>query len=384
MIKNDYLYTEDYSQRLIIRRVFLDRLSMTGEKLLLLCYLMNEGQKATAKKSLANLSGGYLRFRCYSYAGGYVFEGRLYQSEAKGLHYFLSNPYKKASLLFNEIFETGFTENEKVLALCKDRLLEEYRHHNEDSLSSSLSELDLIYTFPEINVNLVHSMTIDDERLAFRAVKEATCGQYLYIGKSRNGKDPLAEQKAYTTDFSNLPYNYDVSSRDLYSTSFLNETLTFLLSHDALESEKDYQNLLAGFESLRLALVAYMKKNYNTEIRVTFRPISKIKSIFAVTVERNKLHMIQTFLATLFEENCRLDVTPYVDKAIETQRLSATRLAGDFALAVDKMLSFADFSIPYTPDSFFAKPELTNEEVLSGLKKLKKVFVLNALYDKGE
>jgi hypothetical protein len=219
MAKKAMWMTDSYAQRAYVRRVYLDRLSTTPEKIQLLTGLLNRGLRIEAKKPLASLAGATLSFAAYSYGDGYVLEERMTQQEANGFSYLFTNPYQKALTLFRDVFETGFVPNEKTFALVKEDLISREEALQADSLKASLSALEVPYSFPEISFPLVRSMTLDDELVTLKDIRRSTRGDVLYLGKEQH-KDPFRSFALANQELSSLPQNYDVAAKDLYSPLF--------------------------------------------------------------------------------------------------------------------------------------------------------------------
>ncbi|MFA6829707.1 MAG: hypothetical protein WCR67_03275 [Bacilli bacterium] len=374
------LYTENYAQRAIIRRIFVERIQITNEKIMLLSEVMNYAQQATLKKPLESYAGARVSFSSYYYGGGFIFEGKLTQSEPEGLSYFLSDPYKKAEEIFDEIYLTGFPMNEKVLAICKDRLLQKYNKLQADSFASVLSELQVNYSFPELNVNLVRSMTLDDLAVGLKIVRSSLKGQYVFIGKKR--KKEIIHQE-YEKTLSSLPFDFDVASKDVFSSSFQNECATYILSINEVKGLKDVSMLFVAFNAFSQALKEKIKKNYNLDVELKVFIISPIKAGITIMVEKGRLLMVEKYLDNLFSLSPSA-IDDYISKSIQDEKLLSVRLASDFDMAIMRMKLIADFALPYSEEEFFNVEEITKEEVKKTVSTVKKIFAIKGSFDKGE
>lgn len=382
MAKKAMWMTDNYAQRAYVRRVYLDRLSTTPEKIQLLAGLLNRGLRIEAKKPLASLAGATLSFATYSYGDGYVLEERMTQQEANGFSYLFTNPYQKALTLFRDVFESGFVPNEKTFALVKEDLISHEEALLADSLKASLSMLEVPYSFPEISFPLVRSMTLDDELVTLKDIRRSTRGDLLYLGKEQH-KDPFRSFALCNQELSSLPQNYDVAAKDLYSPLFKNDVRSFVLAMAPLKSLSDYQTLQATLLALDALLKDRMMSNYSVAVTLTYQVISPIKVLVQVSAQKGLLAQADRFLLSFFTPPYG-DIGETLEKGADLVRLDALDLAGSFPLAIDRLRTMADFALSYDPNAFLVPAKVTKEAMLSLSQSLRVIFVLKATYDKGE
>ncbi len=328
------LFTEGYGQRVIIRRVYLRREDTYFEKLALLAQLLNISHCYQDKKLLESYAGGKLTFLAYSFASGYVLEGRLSQAQNKSLNFVFSDPYKKGLAIFNDVFELGFKKEEKDFETAKARVLDVANLYGKDSSSYLEGELNLPHRFPLLDEKLLHDLTMDDESLLLETIKKANCGTYVFLGQEPK-KDIFAMLPQYDTDFSSLNSSYAVTSESVVSSNFVNEDIGFVYSFDSIKDSKTILTVQIVLKALEAAIKDYLVEHFNLQVNCYYHFINPTQALFEITSSGSRLSLNYDLI---IKDLKNLALDSYLVKAIQDEKLDQVRLAMDVNAAISKLI----------------------------------------------
>ena len=380
MVKNE-IYTDDYASRAIVKRIFLTKEDISCDKLMLLVQALNERQ-LSLKKPIANLAGARIRFEGYSFAGGFVLKGTLTQAESRHLSYLFKDPYQEATNVFEGIFKSDLSMDEKTLSLLKERVLDEQAELKRDAYSYSMSRMEIVYSKPIVNSNLIQSMTLDDLNNAFEKVKSSRCGQILFVGRKPK-KDALGNVSSFEKDFSGLPLDYLISSHGCFDSSFLSDTMNFIVEFTKITTLDEYLLLRAAFYAFSFKARKDIFEKYHVKCDVRFDCISNYRAVFSLICPRGKQAMISPILDSFLSDVWIRKSLDYYEEAIEEIRMENISMAGNFRLALNRMIRVFDFQLSGNV-SFEQPVTFTREEFVKKATDIRKASFFKCVYDKGE
>ena len=380
MIKN-YLYTDEFSARAILKRIYLTKDQITADKLLLLVELLNQ-QQLTGKTQISNLAGARIRFEGFNFANGYLLQATLSQSQANGLMYLFKNPYKEALKVFNDIFFQTLSSDEKALALCKDNVKENQNELFKDTYSLSLSLLEVSYSKPIVNFNLISSMTLKDLQSSFEAVKKSKCGEYIYIGK-KDKNETLENLNSFDRDFEGLPLGFVIQNKDVYGKDFINDCYSQIFEFDKISSLKDYELTKCVLSSFGYYLENKVNETYHVKCQIKFNFISNIRCLMSVIIPIGKWSMIKSLFDDVLTPHFVLDAKKYFSYSLSQLEVENIKLAGNFIDSIHRMELLNDFHLE--EDKLFnTNIDFKDEDYDSKAKNIKSVNIYKCIHDKGE
>lgn len=380
MVKNE-IYTDDYASRAIVKRIFLAKEDITSDKLMLLVEALNEMQIAS-RKPIGSLAGARIRFEGYAFAGGFVLKGTLTQAESRHLSYLFKDPYQEATNVFEGIFRSSLSLDEKTLSLLKERVLDQQAELSRDAFSYSMSKMEIAYSIPLVNPNLILSMTLDDLNKAFDQVKESKFGQVLFVGHKPK-KDPLLNVALFEKDFAGLPLDYVISGHDCYDSSFLSDTVNFVIEFPKMESLDDFLALRSVLFAFSLKLRKDIFEKYHVKCSARFDCISNYRAVVSLICPRGRCSMISSSLDSVLSDVWIRESSSYFEEGIEEIEMENISLAGNFRLALKRMIQIFDFQLGQTVG--FEHPiSFTKEDLQKKAENIRKASVFKCVYDKGE
>lgn len=380
MVKN-YLYIDDYASRAIVRRIYLGKEEMTGEKLLLLVEILNQMQ-LLSKKPISDLAGARIRYEGFHFAGGYLLMAALTQADSHHLSYFFKNPYSSALSVFEEVFRSDIHMDEKSLALMKERVFQKQEELFRNADEYSLSKMEVVYSRPIVNLNLVASMTMDDLAGAFEKVKASETGQYLFVGRKPK-KDPLEEVFDYHKDFTGLPFDYSLQNRDSYDSDFLSDAVEFVVEFDKMVSVQDYEVIRSILYVFRNRIRKDIYEKYHIRAQVSFDCISNYRAVISVVLPRGRWSMVSPLFEFILSPLWIRECLANYEEGVSSVRMENIRISGNFHDAVRRMLLVSDFQLQ--GDVSFSKVfSVSREDFEKRASNLRKAFAYRSIHDKGE
>lgn len=252
MSNSTIIYTSDFGERVIVRRVFIPAV-ISKESLLLLCEMLNTNL-TLGKKNISSYASGQLSYRCYYYRGGYVLEGRLSQVEAKGLSYAFVDPYQKALAILSDFSDEKIDMDEKTFSLCKERI---FAHENLNHMDAIHAMLCLDGSVLTADKEKLLSLTKQEVLKALAEVRNSDVGDMLYFGP-KSKKNPFYDLKEFAKPLFSIQNEDTIEYRDYRSYRFVKESRVFVFS--LKEELHDYNTYLKTWQALRLYTSALEKK----------------------------------------------------------------------------------------------------------------------------
>ena len=378
---NNYLFTDEFSARAIIKRIYLNKEDISADKLMLLVELLNQ-QQLVSKNPVSSLAGGRIRYEGYNFASGYLLKATLSQSQANGLLYILKNPYKSALKIFDNVFKNPFECDEKSLALAKDNVKEYQQNLFKDTYSFSLSELEVSYSRPIVNLNLISSMTIDDLKKSFDDIKKSKVGEYIYIG--RKEKDSILETLIpFEKDFEGLPFSFTINNKDLYGQTFINDVYSQIFEFSKIKTLKDYELTKCVLNAFGRYFTKRIDEEYHVNISVKFDFISNIRAIMSIVIPIGKWSMIKPLFSDILTPHWLAKISEYYSYSLSQLEIENIQLSGNFVQSIHRKELLDDFHLQ--EDKLFnSSSEFSQDEFDSKAKEFKSVNVFKCIHDKGE
>lgn len=378
---NNYLYTDEFSARAIIKRIYLNKEDISVDKLMLLVELLNQ-QQLVSKNPVSSLAGGRIRYEGYNFASGYLLQATLSQSQATGLLYLFKNPYKSALKIFDNVFKNPFECDEKSLALAKDNVKEYQKNFFKDTYSFSLSELEVSYSRPIVNFNLISSMTIDDLKKAFDVIKQSKVGEYIYIGKKEK-ENILETLIPFEKDFEGLPFSFTINNKDLYGEHFINDVYSQIFEFSKIKTLKDYELTKCVLNAIGHYFEKKIDEEYHVKVKVKFDFISNIRAIMSTIIPLGKWSMIKPVFNDILTPHFLAKIKEYYSYSLSQLEIENIKLSGNFIESIHRKELLDDLHLQ--EDKLFnSTSEFSLNEFESKAKEIQGVNVFKCIHDKGE
>ncbi len=230
MEKKAYFYTDQFQERLILRRIFLKKEESDKEALLVLADIRNRKRKEAEKKQAVPF--GTLSFSVENAFDGYFFSVLYTQRNVTVL---FSNPFKSGRKTLLGRIKKERKVSEKRLALSKEHLLSLYGNKASDPLFTLSSLLPLPGTKALPTLNLRGEVTLRQVRERHRLVSASLTGEDIYLGEKRK-KDPLSFLPAFSSATKPTSFPFP-SDRELRIPSGRNDLLALVRETKPVESE---------------------------------------------------------------------------------------------------------------------------------------------------
>jgi hypothetical protein len=361
-MSTDHFFPADsFGLRIIERRVFVSKDAISAEKLLLLAKLLT--LFPAIRHPLYREAGAKMSFSVMDYADGYLFTGRLIQSECSGLSYLFRDPYAEGIKALDETFAQGFRDNEQLFASAKDALLSEGLRDRREAKLSLESSLGFYGSHPQANLTLLPELSMLDERQTLKLIQESRKGNYLFFGKKPK-KNPFLRLVPYPEEATLLPQSQAQSSLMLTSREFADEALAYLFSAPAIQKTEDQVALETSLRALSLCVERYYLEKFALTVKTSFRIVAKDKVLFTLAFEPNRLSLLGGRLPFPLNTALPFSIEDNLKEALEEEELFRLALESDPLLALARYESALDLSLP--TDSFFSFPSAD----LSAVKRL--------------
>lgn len=287
------IYTDEFKERTLVRRVFLSK-DVSKETLSLLVGLMNEFPSIHLKSPLSMLAGANLSFSTYHFADGYVFEGKITQTQSDAFGFLFVNPYKECESALSQAFEKGYVYSEKNIAVIKEKLVLE----NEILLRSSSMVSDSIFGAYK------SPLILDDKKLMpikkeeidalLDLIRKAKSGDYLYFGKK--GKNEIYFPVSYSSSLPSL-YDFTVVKGEKKTKYLDDESVVLHLSAMKMETISDFYLFDAALVCLKDAIGQYLRKKVSIDFDISFSLIGAADWLFKVTLPKGKACYVNDLLS---------------------------------------------------------------------------------------
>ncbi len=340
MANKTTFFTTEYGERVLLRRVFLAS-SLDREAIVLYTQLLNDFPAYHVKKSLSQLAGASLSFRCYCYQDGYVLEGRISQSQSSALHYLFSNPYKDGENILNDVFSLGYIKGEKNIAVCKERLSANNFVDLRSSLAVGKMMISATYAPVCYDEKKLKSITETDLDKVAKEVASLSLGDAFYFGAK--DKAPLAFTPEYHEGL--LLKQASFATNDIKLDYLDDETAMFVFSHTKIESMDEKVVLEAAFSGLIAYIKDYLEKKVFIDYQLNFSIIDNEHTILSITTFKGRLDSILNHLPLTVGEGLSMDLTSCYDAAIREKMMKEISLKMSSSKVIDELLLNKDLNL---------------------------------------
>lgn len=295
MKNSNILYTSEFGERVIVKRVFLPG-SIDKEALMLLCEMLNT-KLSLDKKSISQYASGQLLYSCDSYRNGFVLQGTLFQVEAKGLSYVLVDPYQKALSILSDLSEERIEMDEKTFSLCKERV---FSHESLDNMDWIHSMLRLDGAPLTADKEKVLSLTKQEVKKVLSLAKESNVGDWLYIGP-KGKKEPFYDLKGFESPLSSVIDDAEVEYREYHSYCFVKETKVYVFRlPKEVTSYDEYLTVTLALKLYMVALEQKLSESFGSKISFESGFIDRKNVYVSATVAKGKMAILLPKLETVF------------------------------------------------------------------------------------
>lgn len=283
-------YNTTFGRRILIRRFLLPK-ETDKEALLVYARLLLQFPDTGSKKPISFFAGAQFSFGTYCFNEGYVLEARLCQCQSNGLNFVFSNPYKEGEKAFDNVLEKGYVYSELHLSQAKERLLLENRNVSDSSLLSGSSLLHLYHA--PILLDDKKIMEVRKEQLDQIQKLLASCPvkEFIFLGNEKK----------------NLPFSsYPETGKmvldgkelsELEKKDFQDETVFFLVSHEALADDTQRKALKASLYLLENQIRTSLKNRFFADYSFDDFYLSKDRHVLALTTKKGKLSSLLPHLS---------------------------------------------------------------------------------------
>lgn len=266
MAINHFYTNGQFGRRILVRRVFLKDVSF--EALSLYVELMNSFPNFGKSKNLIELSAS-ATFSCHRFSDGFIFEGRLEQTQSKVLTFLFSNPFKEAEEMFSFAFENEPLFDEKKLASSKEKLLWLNGLRKASSLSYLKGEVLEDSILKEVKKPEIDHLSSE--------VRKRDVGSFFYFGEHSK------KELYYPIEYKTRPVLNLVENKDIFHASVKDETAQILFRFKKLESVAQKETLLSLLEALKVDWSECLKKAVSIDFDIRYEIIDGEHFVFDIT-----------------------------------------------------------------------------------------------------
>ena len=376
------LFSENFGQRILIRRSYLAGKKTNIEAALVLAELLNLSF-LSQKKGYARLAGGELSYKLYSYRSGYVLETSLFQTKAKGLSYIFKNPYKAGLEMIAHFDKDNLLTDEKSFAVAKERLVSK-KNFASSALSSLLGNIHADYSSPVFDEKKVKDVKIEEVLSLLDAFLNSDTGDYFYLGEEEK-KDPFYQEKDFEEDLSSLPFSsLSLEKREFEGKGEKEGRLYLLQLGKEIKSEKDCLTDLQALFVLEEDMKKEIRKGFGSDVLLSSSILSPSLAYLYVETEKGKFSLLEDKLPLKENEAVVLhDPISYDDSFVGFNKKILSRSIYSSS-ALKDMILYKDLALNAEKDSFFKKATNEKEEVLSALSLMKTVTYVSLINRKDE
>lgn len=330
----------DYGERILIRRVFLNK-DVSREALVLYTRLLNDFPRITAKKAISSLSGGHLSVKCYSFNEGYIIDARLTQTKHKNLMYLFLNPFKEGESVMQNLFENGYIKNEKNLAVCKERIL--FTHQFKETSSSFVGLEKLSTSYHEISFDEIKLKEIKEEDLnrLEKEILSSKCGDYILFGRDEEKTfatlTPYEKAPSLAKGFNPVDSNISKSVED--------ESLMLVFSHQEITTTSKKVLLSLVLNGLKMAVEEVLSKRVFVELEFQTRLLDKSHSLLVLTSPKGKINQIKEVLPFVVKGVNTLTIDKYFDRVYPETKVQEVVFAMDDNAYLDSLIADKDLAL---------------------------------------
>lgn len=370
------IYTNEFGQRVIIKRTLFENEIATKEKLLLLAKFLNHYN--ISKSKLLKLNNASCFFKVYNYGFKICLEGRLLQNE--NTNSFLASYHnKKAIKLFTDIYKNGFEKNSPLLETLKKEIIAEFEDRDKDSLSNLLSLLQIPYSKVNVEKDKILNTSMSDIFSILSSLLKQEKNDYLYIGKEKIDLEKIDKDHIFIDNIDNVPLDYIPSESIIYNSSFLNETMIETYSFNSISDYTSFYKVIAALKAISLSIEQALSNLY-IKCHCSINVISKNKAYISYKFDNDFLYKNNNRILNISSTISNSTIISNIDEAIRNIKLSQISLNSDFSLAIKRALLLKDINL--LDSTMFDDINILKEEVISTLNEVNKLNTFLAMKGK--
>lgn len=376
------LFSENFGQRILIRRSYLAGEKTNVEAALVLAELLNLSF-LSQKKGYTRLAGGELSYKLYSYRSGYVLETSLFQTKTKGLSYIFKNPYKAGLEMIAHFDKDNLLTDEKSFAVAKERLVSK-KNFASSALSVLLGNIHAHHSSPVFDEKKVKDVKVEEVLSLLDAFLNSNTGDYFYLGEEEK-KDPFYQEKGFEKDLSSLPFApLSLEKREFEGKGEKEGRLYLLQLGKEIKTEKDFLTDLQALFVLEEDMKKEIRKGFGSDVLLSSSVLSPSLAYVYVETEKGKFSLLEDKLPLKENEAVVLhDPISYDDSFVGFNKKILSRSIYSSS-ALEDMILYKDLSLNAEKDSFFKKATNEKEEVLSALSLMKTLTYVSLMNRKDE
>ena len=361
-----------YSRRIIIKRYYLSKLSVSKENLAILVSILSLYYRDRANPSRGSIKSE-LKFDFYLYADGYVLELYYNQIDNKKVDKVLKNSYLKTDLFLNDILNKKF-DAPYILVTSKKRVLDLYLKYSSNSLNQLLSESEIKYSKPILDLNLINSASYDEVSKTISALKSMSTIQEITIDSNHNF---LSSDKKKKSVYS---FNYNLDAKNVYG-NYDTISLGYILEFEEIESLKSYSILNIIFDNLKESISSFLFQNYKIRCNFYKFDISRIRAMIVISFKSRPIldikDNIDTFINAFLSSDINVDTS-----LILFEKMKGTKLLTSYNDAVNRLKLAQDYLFDVNYDNFFYNFDIKINEIRDLFSSIKLIKNFNSYDDR--
>lgn len=344
-----FINTDEFKERTIVRRVFLDG-NTSREALLLFTKLVEDFPSIHLRLGIQQLCGLSIHCNSYHFGFGYVFEVSLTQTKSDNFTFLLVNPYKEAQKAMNQIFSEGYVYTEKNLVLCKERLLLE----NEILLRSSKTVMEsnqsCLYAPILVDEIRMKEMKKEDVDNILAQVRGSKVGDIILLGRKEKNELPSPYSES-------LPALNSVSTGSCVIKNMDDESLGLRFSHKGLSKTSDLKLLEGAMSCLEASFDKYISRLLSVDYSVSFSQIDSNHFLFTITLKPGKMGSLMKLFTTT-DGKLPFAIEANYEEAISFYKMSEISLHMDSANFLKKEILMHDMKLEQDDGTTFSREKL--------------------------
>lgn len=370
------IYTNEFGQRVIIKRTLFENEIATKEKLLLLAKFLNHYN--IAKSKLLKLNNASCFFKVYNYGFKICLEGRLVQNE--NTNSFLASYHNKKTIkLFTDIYKNGFEKNSPLLETLKKEILVEFEDRDKDSLSNLLSLFQMPYSKVNFEKDKILNTSMSDIFSILSSLLKQEKNDYLFIGKRKIDLEKIDKEHIFVDNIDNVPLDYTPVDNVIYNPLFLNETMIETYSFNSINDYSSLYKVMASLKAISISIEQALSSLY-IKCHSSINIISKNKAYISYKFENDSLYKNNNRILSMTSIVSSITLISNLDEAIRNIKLSQISLNSDLSLAIKRALLLKDIQI--LDLEMFDDININKEEVISTLNEVNKLNTFLAMKGK--
>lgn len=370
------IYTNEFGQRVIIKRTLFENEIAIKEKLLLLAKFLNHYN--ISKNKLLKLNNASCFFKVYNYGFKICLEGRLLQNENTN-SFLASYQTKKTIKLFTDIYKKGFEKNSPLLETLKKEILVEFEDRDKDSLSNLLSLLQMPYSKVNLEKDKILNTSMSDIFSILSSLLKQDKNDYLFIEKKKIDLERIDKEHFFIDNIDNVPLDYTPVDTVIYNSLFLNETMIETYSFNSINDYSSLYKVMASLKAISISIEQALSSLY-IKCHSSINIISKNKAFISYKFENDSLYKNNNRILSITSTISSSTLTSNLDEAIRNIKLSQISLNSDLSLAIKRALLLKDIQI--LDLEMFDDININKDEVISTLNEVNKLNTFLAMKGK--